>query len=723
LKECSNKKLTPNSKSSQFDIFETTRGEAALNVQTARLMTEVKTIKECVQSIKRSLMVSLFAVIVFLKQLSEQQIMSDYLPSFAFRRCALDFLSLFAASLVFTFSIVAQTPQPSASQTPSPTRTEEEDSNIAERRTSAMLLITALAEEARTFRNEALRARIQARAADVLWETDTERARTLFRRAWEAAEASDAESERRLNEERQRQMRARPGRAFIVPSSPNARGEVLRLAARRDRALGEELLARFIEAREREVEEMRNRLPASSTNEATQSSPNPTEPPAEVLQRLSLARRLLEDGETERALNFAAPALTNVSVHGVSFLSFLRERDAASADRRFAEMLQRAANDPTTDAATVSVLSSYVLTPFLFVVSARGNIMSSQMRESIAAPALDARLRAQFFRTAAQILLRPIASINDDRTYAGREGTYFTIARLLPSFDQFAPEHSPALRAKLNALTPDAPENFRNGTDASLTRGLVPESEARDELSDTLAAIERTTDPNRRNELYASAAQAAAARGDSRAREFADRITNPDLRSRVRAFTDFVSVQRAARQRNADEVLRVARTSELSPFQRVWAFVEAAEILKRTASNRVPEILEEALRDARRAESSERPRAFTGIITNLFAVDRTRAWELMPELIRAANAAEDFSGEDAQVMARLETGGSVWGMTDDAPNFDLNALFAALSETDMLRATEYARSFTGESPRAVSILAIARAELNRLRQTNGRSED
>ena len=649
--------------------------------------------------------------------------MPDYLRLFAFRRRALAFLFSFGASLIFTFSIIAQTPQPAPSQTP-PARAEEEDSNVAERRTSVMLLITALADEARTFRNEALRARIQARAADALWDTDTERARALFRRAWEAAEASDAQSEPRTNEERERQMRARPGRTFMIPSPANTRGEVLRLAARRDRALGEELLARFIEAREREAEEMRNRTPASPTNDASQSSPNPTEPPAEVLQRLALARRLLEDGDTERALNFASPALTNVTMQGVAFLSFLRERDAASADRRFAEMLQRAANDPTTDAATVSVLSSYVLTPFLFVVSGRNGIMSSQIRgESVPPPSLDARLRAQFFRTAAQILLRPIASVNDDRTYAGRAGTYFTIARLLPAFDQFAPEHSPALRAKLNALTPDAPESFRNGTDSSLTRGIIPESERRDELSDTLAAIERTTDQNRRNELYASAAQTAAARGDSRAREFADRITNPDLRSRVRAFSDFVSVQRAARQRNADEVLRVARTGELSPFQRVWAFVEAAEILKRTESSRVPEILEEALRDARRAESTERPRALAGIITNLFAVDRTRAWELMPELIRVANAAEDFSGEDAQVVARLETGGSVWAMTDDAPNFDLNDLFGALSEIDMLRATEYARSFTGESPRAVSILAIARAELNRLRQMNRRSEN
>lgn len=650
--------------------------------------------------------------------------MSSCLRPSGVRRRALTAFFLCGASLTCAPSIFAQTPSspppsPESSATPqAAARTEEEeDSLVAQRRMSAMLLITSLADEARAFRNETLRARIQARAADALWETDEERARTLFRRAWEAAETSDAESERRLNEEMQRQMRGGSGAAVIVPPSANMRAEVLRFASRRDRALGEEFLARLIAAREREAEEMRNRTPNLSPNNAP-TSPNPTQPNAEVQQRLTLARRLLEDGEPERALAFAAPALMSATVQGVSFLSFLRERDATLADARFAEMVQRAGQDPTTDAATVSVLSSYVLTPFLFIVSARDGLMSSQMRgEPVPAPALDARLRALFFRTAAQILLRPVVSLEDDRTYAGRPGAYFTIARLLPAFEQFAPEHAPALRSKLSALSPDAPEGFRNGTDPSLTRGLVPESEMRDELRDTLERIERTTDANRRDELYASAAQTAATRGDARVREFADRITNIDLRSRVRAFIDFVLVGRAARARNADEILRVARAGELAPFQRVWAFVEAAEILKRTDRGRVPEILEEALRDARRAEAAERPSALAGIITNLFEVDRTRAWELMPELVRAANASEDFSGEDAQVVARLQYGGSSSAMSDDAPDFDLTNLFGALSEADMIRATEYARSFTNESPRAVSTLAIARAELNRLRTT------
>src|SRR3954469_9345736 len=46
-----------------------------------------------------------------------------------------------------------------------------------QRRITALSLLTALADEAKGYRDQTLRARVQARAADALWETETERAR------------------------------------------------------------------------------------------------------------------------------------------------------------------------------------------------------------------------------------------------------------------------------------------------------------------------------------------------------------------------------------------------------------------------------------------------------------------------------------------------------------------------------------------------------------------
>jgi hypothetical protein len=70
----------------------------------------------------------------------------------------------------------------------------EPDPLVAERRQIAISLLTSLAIEARSYRDETLRGRVQARVADALWDQDREDARSLFRRAWDAAEAVEAQS-------------------------------------------------------------------------------------------------------------------------------------------------------------------------------------------------------------------------------------------------------------------------------------------------------------------------------------------------------------------------------------------------------------------------------------------------------------------------------------------------------------------------------------------------
>src|SRR6266481_1901583 len=67
----------------------------------------------------------------------------------------------------------------------------EADRIARERREQARSLLISLASDARSFRDQTLRARSLARIADALWDVDAEQGRTLFRRAWEAAETAD----------------------------------------------------------------------------------------------------------------------------------------------------------------------------------------------------------------------------------------------------------------------------------------------------------------------------------------------------------------------------------------------------------------------------------------------------------------------------------------------------------------------------------------------------
>ncbi|HVF57784.1 MAG TPA: hypothetical protein VM934_16650 [Pyrinomonadaceae bacterium] len=635
--------------------------------------------------------------------------MFRFKPLFASALCLLAFAPLASARQ-------AAAPKSKKAPVKKAAASTEADPMAEVRRTTAISLVTSLADEARNFRNPILRSRVQARAADALWETDKERARTLFRRAWEAAESADAESDRRVEEERRRQTAERG--SFSIQLPPSLRTEVLRLAARRERALGEEFLARMDEARK---EEASNAATAPQAAERpvdnSQRRPDPTEPPPAVAKRLSLAVQLLEDGDTERAIQFADPALGNVSMSALNFLARLRPLKAAAADERFAALLARATGDPASDANTVSLLSSYIFTPGLFVTfSANAGSSSNQWSRTITPPTdISPQLRAAFFRTAAQILLRPVPPADQDHSSSGRAGWYLVIARLLPLFDQFAPASSPALRTQLAALTPDTPERARQPNNSMLTRGLVPEDTNRDRVQETLNRLDSAKTDDERDAVYVDAAFDALARKDSRLDEFVSKIENIDLRGRVRAYVDYEMTQRAIRDKDATEALRLARAGQLTSIQRAWALTEIAKLLAKDEPGRATELLDEATAETKRidAASPDRVRALVAIATQMAELDRPRVWEVMNEIVKASNAAAEFTGEDGTISVSLETKNMSMRSSNSANSFDLGGIFGSLAKEDITRAVELARSFQGESPRAVATLAIARAVLEK----------
>src|SRR5918911_490284 len=111
------------------------------------------------------------------------------------------------ALLALSASAPAQSPAPANKQPPRAKSPVVAYDAVAEaRRSTAIGLVTSLADEARSYHDEMLRARVQARAADALWETDQERSRALFRRAWDAADLGDKELARRTEEDKRRQL-------------------------------------------------------------------------------------------------------------------------------------------------------------------------------------------------------------------------------------------------------------------------------------------------------------------------------------------------------------------------------------------------------------------------------------------------------------------------------------------------------------------------------------
>lgn len=635
-------------------------------------------------------------------------------------------LALFGAALCFialpasTHAQTADTSkQPAAQSKPAARQPARPSSNAAAdplaevRRSMAVSSVLTLAEEARGFRDVTLAARVQMRAADALWEADNEKARELFRRAWDAAEAADREALRRQEEERRKQQEETG--TYALFSAPNLRGEVLRLSARRDRSLGEEFLAKLDEGRKRDAE-------ATATKDnSVQSRLDPERSSRAQAERLQLARNLLLD-DVERAVQFADPALTSgVTMQGLYFLSTLRQKNTKLADERYAAMLSRAAIDPASDANTVSLLSSYIFTPSLYItVEPGGGVNSSRFSDDDSVPTdIAPALRNAYLNAAAQILLRPLPQPQQDSTSSGRGGLYFMIARLLPLFDQHMPQRSPALRAQMAALAQDIPDDLRQGKNQWLKEGLVPESEeSTNEEKDALDIANSEANPARRNSAYATAALAAARRGDARARDYTDKIDDTEMRKAARAYVDYELVNSALNRKDAQEAVRLARTGELTTIQKVWVYTEGAGQLAKSNPERAVQLLDEALQEANRigASSAEHAQALVAVATRMYQVNAARGWEIISDAIRASNSAEGFTGEDGRITARFASRGSVSLSSASAPSFDLAGIFGSMARDDFNRALQLAREFKTEAPRAAATLAIARAVLTERRR-------
>ncbi len=616
-----------------------------------------------------------------------------------------------APSMVVSAQIVSDTEraQP-ATKTRGATKTKntgETDAVAAQRRVVAVSLLTALADEARSFRDQTRRARVQAQAADALWEADEERARELFRRAWEAAEIADAETAKQQQEELRKQREA--SGAVVMRRRREVRNDVLRLVAKRDAKLGEEFLKALFEDSERETNEL--------AAEMRRNSLNSFNAPAAAARRLRLAMLLLEDGDIERALQFAGPALDQVNIDSIFFLSALREKNRQAADAGFGTLLARVARDPASDANTVAGLSSYLFTPFLYVTfEADGGSNAQQQRGQTPAPAdIPTGLRDNFFRVAAAILLRPSPPPEQDQSSAGRSGKYLVIKRLLPLFEQYAPQRAAELRTQMTALAADVSDRMRQGENRAVTRGILPDDTSADPRQRMQERLDRAKTSDERDAIYADYAVALAGRGEPDGRELVDKIEDTELRKRVRAHTDFQWAQYAIRNKDVDEALRTAKAADLTSIQRVWTFTRAARLLLNSDRSKAAQVLEDAATEARRIGTSDpdRARALVAVATVLAEVDRVRAWETISDAVKAANSSEGFTGEDSFIFARLQTKQMVEVTNVSAEDFDLLGAFKWLARDDLLRSIQQAKSFTAETPRAVATLAIARSVLEK----------
>lgn len=514
--------------------------------------------------------------------------------------------------LTLPLSTLAQKNAAKKKQPPQPRVSELSEAQLS---AFAISLVISLANDARSYTDLALRPRVLAQAADVLWDADEVTARALFKRAWDEAEKGDA-AEVTIKKGNPPAM----AMALRRMSGRDLRFDVLTVAARRDRSLSEEFLAKLKSEDERE-----------SNDSGKPSVRDDWFVPEAISRRLQVASDLLKRDQTERAIQFAAPALTSVNVHTIGFLSELRVKDAAAADRFFATLLTQAEFDPAANANTVSGLSSYVFTPGLYVTfNPEGGTRWTQPDESPSQPAdFPVALRERFFQVAANILLRPLQATPQPGPSEKRMQQN-VITRLLPLFEQYGPEMAASLRTRLIELTGGVPRQTPAAELYPLMEGIQPRPNTDDALQQMQEQLDRAKTSRERDQIYADTAATLVAQGDERARDIADKIDDSLRRTNVVQFVEFELVQRAIRNKAATEAIRRAKAGNLTNTQRAAAYISVAQMLRDQEPQRALELLEDTVREIQRIDGGkvDRPLLLTGVANQLAVAHRIRAWEL-----------------------------------------------------------------------------------------------
>lgn len=475
----------------------------------------------------------------------------------------------------------------------------------------------------------------------------------------------------------------------------------MQLIVRRDKQFSEELLARFNKKNEENAADEKN------------STFDPTEPDLATVRRLELALYLLENGETEKALAIADTALRRATTQGIIFLIALRKKMPAVADARFSNLLAQSRIDPTSDATSVSLLSSYAFTPTILVTMTQNGTISRQLGENTDTVSTGPdKLKLDFLQTALQIFLRPLPPIEQDNTSAGRNGLFFTITRLLPLFEQYLPDKVPLLRNQIDLIAQNISNESRAKTDYFARAGFSSEDSRERRLDDVLREIKSSSSSGKQtDDLYAHAARLAATKNDLRARELAEKISDANLKDRVLAFVDFTLIHKLIEKKDADKALTLLEKAKLPTLQRVWFMTEIARLFGKVHEFDARRLLEQAATEVRKVGTDEswKANALSAIAVAYLPIDSWASWRLANDAVKAANNAA--TDEELNLSAKLQTGGSVSMVRLKPQGLDIANLFVNIAPYNLYQAASLAETLNNEYQRATSLLAVASSEI------------
>jgi len=626
-----------------------------------------------------------------------------------------------ALCFLFSSPLLAQE-QPAASPQPSPSAEELEKAK-AEREKNAYRLLDQVIDEAQSLRLVENRVRIQINAADMLWDQNQGRARSLFATAAEGiAEAGRAST---TNTNNNRRFQIGPNGENIGPIQPQnmrvyqMRQELVLTAARHDAALAYQLLAA-------------TKPPANTQQPVTADGrgPRPQLNSEDNLEQALLGRiasldpklaaqtaeQMMDKGQFPNTLPQvinqlykqdpdAADKLGDKTVKKIQAANILTKTDAGTLVQALLRAGPRPASSGKNETANVPAGSW----PAVLGQSAYVDLLSTVVDAALKAtpPTINNQRggggpgNGRGTVIGAQPLTdAQIEQNNARRLLAGLQSS-------LPMVDQYLPTKAALVRQKLTEL----------GLNSSLaniaqTFSALQGNATTDSLLQAAATAPQQIQPR----LYQQAAYKALEEGDTdRARQIANDHLTTNVRDTVMQRIDFREMAKKAEGARLDEI-RQSVSRLQTDNEKLDLLVQIAGDTEKTNPKLAVQVLEDAKQIVNRRATSYQQFEQQLKVAHAFAtVDPARSFEMMEpgisqlnELLQAASVLSGFEISMFRDGEMSIQGGN--GLTATITRYGQE--LAVLARSDFERSDNLAGRFQFTEPRIMTRMLIVQGLLN-----------
>lgn len=574
--------------------------------------------------------------------------------------------------------IVAPSPQ-TFSQSPAPATGA---SSLCSR-DNATEMIKQQVEVTRTFDNAVQRITVLIRVADLLWSLEQDKARAVFKEAFEVS----------LQKEKEESARS-AGNTSLLMFTPDQRYVVVRAVTKRDPVWAKKLTEQIL------------KLDRQSSEQA--STKDPVNDVRTAQKLLDSARQLLST-DTNAALDLARASLRYPATVEISrFLYALAEVNQRAADQFYDQALVVYADRPMRE---FLYLQSY---PFAFSEGGNMPVFGNYVVPANFAPhtSLQRRFVQTLLRRAQQALEVPLDEGDNFNWTPGTGHIMQVLLRVEPHVRQRHPDLSEAVV--------QAREKIRVSLPLETQKALLPSG--RDEGSpaprktfdEQIESAEKTPNVNERDDLIAEAVMSASDKESlASVVEAIDKITDSSIRGALTKLIYFKRAKDAAKNKRFEEAEELVSKIE-GHEQRGYLYIEIARGLLNSSETQTHarELLERAIHAAVKGPKTIFAARTRLTASNLYTkIDMGRSISVFGDAIDYINrlAAPDFTADDQTLVNRVKRksnpGHFIFRFY--MPGVDPETAFREMAKLDFDGALSQSNAFNDKFQRAVTTLALA----------------